>query len=102
MNKESERKDIRKKMAKNIIGMIDEYAAELYGHATLDGWCCGCDADQAFMESDIKRQVSEQRQKDLKKLSHHFAIPVKDLEKALESKNDEELELRVPESVAGD
>ena len=26
-------------------------------HKTLNGWCCACEADQAFMEAEIERQV---------------------------------------------
>lgn len=29
----------------------------IYSHDTIDGWCCACDADQAFMEAEIERRV---------------------------------------------
>ena len=36
-----------------------EYGHEVYSHNTVDGWCCACDADQAFMEAEIQERVKE-------------------------------------------
>lgn len=33
-------------------------AAELYAHDTRDGWCCACEADQAFMEAEIAQHTA--------------------------------------------
>lgn len=34
-----------------------EFGHEVYFHKTVDGWCCACDADQAFMESEIEKKA---------------------------------------------
>lgn len=34
-----------------------EFGHEVYLHKTVDGWCCACDADQAFMESEIEKKA---------------------------------------------
>jgi len=36
---------------------VEQLAADEYGHNTLNGWCCACEADQAFMEAEIERRV---------------------------------------------
>ena len=34
-----------------------EFGHEVYLHKTVDGWCCACEADQAFMESEIEKRA---------------------------------------------
>ena len=36
-----------------------EFGHEVYSHNTVDGWCCACEADQAFMEAEIEARVKE-------------------------------------------
>lgn len=36
-----------------------ESVHEVYSHNTADGWCCACEADQAFMEAEIEARVKE-------------------------------------------
>lgn len=46
---------------------------------------------QYWWRSDLRKlyeELKDQRTKDLKKLSYHFAIPVEDLEKALAAKDE--------------
>lgn len=31
-----------------------EYGHEVFSHKTIDGWCCACEADQAFLEDEIR------------------------------------------------
>ena len=31
-----------------------EFGHEVYSHNTVDGWCCACEADQAFMDERVK------------------------------------------------
>lgn len=31
-----------------------EFGHEVYSHNTVDGWCCACEADQAFMDGRVK------------------------------------------------
>lgn len=35
---------------------VEQLAADEYGHETVNGWCCACEADQAFMEAEIERR----------------------------------------------
>jgi hypothetical protein len=39
-----------------------EYGHEVYGHKTVDGWCCACDADQAFMEAEIENRIAAKKE----------------------------------------
>ena len=36
-----------------------EFGHKVYSHKTVDGWCCACEADQAFMEAEIEARVKE-------------------------------------------
>ena len=36
-----------------------EFGHQLYGHKTAEGWCCACEADQAFMNGNTKQAVEE-------------------------------------------
>lgn len=50
-----------------------------------------------------RNTLKEQRKNDLKAISFHFAIPLEDLQKALDSKiPSQDIDLEVPESVGGD
>lgn len=33
-----------------------EFGHEVYGHKTVDGWCCACEADQAFMYATLEQE----------------------------------------------
>ena len=37
---------------------ICEFGHKVYAHNTVDGWCCACEADQAFMGAEIERAVA--------------------------------------------
>jgi len=39
-----------------------EYGHEVYSHNTASGWCCACEADQAFMENEIERRIATLKQ----------------------------------------
>lgn len=39
-----------------------EYGHEVYSHNTASGWCCACEADQAFMENEIERRIASLKQ----------------------------------------
>jgi len=32
-----------------------EFGHEIYAHKSADGWCCACEADQAFMQAEITK-----------------------------------------------
>jgi hypothetical protein len=35
---------------------LESLIVEQFSHGTVDGWCCGCEADQAFMERKIEQR----------------------------------------------
>lgn len=37
-----------------------EYGHKVYSHKTADGWCCACDADIAFLTSQIEGSKSDE------------------------------------------
>ena len=36
-----------------------EFGHKVYGHTTSYGWCCACEADQAFLEAEIEKRVTD-------------------------------------------
>jgi hypothetical protein len=38
---------------------VCEFGHEVFSHNTAEGWCCACDADQAFMEKEIEERVEQ-------------------------------------------
>lgn len=41
---------------KTFMDDVEQLAADEYGHPTVDDWCCGCSADQAFAEHKLLDQ----------------------------------------------
>lgn len=38
---------------------VCEFGHEVYSHKTADGWCCACEADQAWLNAEIERRVEQ-------------------------------------------
>lgn len=58
-------KELKKKRNNHLIDepdfdeAVEQLAADTYAHNSAEGWCCACEADQAFMESEILQQVTK-------------------------------------------
>jgi hypothetical protein len=59
-----------------------EFGHEVYSHNTVDGWCCACEADQAFMEAEIEARVKEaERLARMSELEMFKKVPVEKMTK---------------------
>ena len=59
-----------------------EFGHEVYSHNTVDGWCCACEADQAFMEAEIEARVKEaERLARMSELGMFKKVPVEKMTK---------------------
>ena len=59
-----------------------EFGHEVYSHKTVDGWCCACEADQAFMEAEIEARVKEaERLARMSELEMFKKVPVEKMTK---------------------
>lgn len=53
------RNDINPNDVDRFIEDVEHLAADTYGHKTIDGWCCACDADIAFAEQYLRETKPE-------------------------------------------
>ena len=58
-----------------------EFGHQLYGHKTAEGWCCACEADQAFMNGNTKQAVEElldRLEKEMNRYTAEHDVPMRD------------------------
>lgn len=80
-------KDLHRKIARQLVALNYPFGKRTRGEMNEDAYLMTFNP----YYKNIMKYIEEKRQKDLKKISHHFAIPVEDLEKALNTKDDTDL-----------
>lgn len=55
----------RHSAVQQALTQINEFGHEVYSHNTATGWCCACDADIAWLNSEIETKIEAENGKEL-------------------------------------